>query len=500
MTDVSFPQLQGVEEWAAAVAARADAGQRFAGLVGTQTRVGLRLSALFAAAGRFDVVETLLDPRTRSYPSLTAVVPGALWYEREIHDLFGVTATGRPRLDPLVLPLPEGAPELPRPGAVGRPDRLDPDPAALPAHVAGDGVFTIPYGPVRSGVFESVEYLTEGPGEDIQHVRVRVHGKHRGLEKRFEELDVHTGVLLAERVEGVASVAHAIAYAEAVERLAGGSAPVAARLVRSLFAELERISNHLHSVIGLCEAAGLAVAVARFGYHKERTMRLLAALSGSRFGRGVVVPGGVRALPALDPEATLRQLGRLARAIDSDARVLMGTPSFLDRLRGTGPIPNELARRYGALGPIARASGCPEDVRASRPYAGYDRLGEPTAQAVPTADVLGRARQRWAEVRESFRLARAAVDELDERAHPEAQLCVTVPPDLSGRAVGWAEAPQGEVCYLLDVEDGRIRRCKPRSASFHNLALFGSSFAGDITTDFAFIEASFGLSIAGVAG
>ena len=68
-----------------------------------------------------------------------------------------------------------------------------------------------------------------------------------------------------------------------------------------------------------------------------------------------------------------------------------------------------------------------------------------------------------------------------------------------GRALGWAEAPQGEVLYDLRIEDGRITRCRPRSASFHNLVLFHEVFAGDILTDFPFIEASFGLSVAGVA-
>jgi formate hydrogenlyase subunit 5 len=65
--------------------------------------------------------------------------------------------------------------------------------------------------------------------------------------------------------------------------------------------------------------------------------------------------------------------------------------------------------------------------------------------------------------------------------------------------VGWAEAAQGEVLYLVElVESGRISYGAPRSASFHNLVLFPSTFVGDILTDFPFNEASFGLSVAGV--
>ena len=69
-----------------------------------------------------------------------------------------------------------------------------------------------------------------------------------------------------------------------------------------------------------------------------------------------------------------------------------------------------------------------------------------------------------------------------------------------GLALGWVEAPQGELLYLVEAEGGRLVRVKPRCASFHNLALFAEAFRGDIFTDFVFIEASFGLSIAGVSG
>ncbi len=87
--------------------------------------------------------------------------------------------------------------------------------------VAGHGLFTMSHGPVRSGVMESIEYLVETPGEDIPHLGLRVFYKHRGIEKRFEQLSVADGVLLAERTEGVASVAHALAYCHAIEALAG---------------------------------------------------------------------------------------------------------------------------------------------------------------------------------------------------------------------------------------------------------------------------------------
>jgi formate hydrogenlyase subunit 5 len=163
--------------------------------------------------------------------------------------------------------------------------------------VAGYGLFTLPHGPVRSSVFESMEYLVETPGEAIPHLNMRIFYKHRGIVSRFEGMPVADGVLLAERAEGIASVAHALAFCHAVEAISGCQVPPEAALLRVLHAELERIANHLDVAMRLADAAGLAVATARFALHKERVMRLVSELRGSRFGRGVVVPGGVNALP-----------------------------------------------------------------------------------------------------------------------------------------------------------------------------------------------------------
>lgn len=487
-----------VADWRAEVARRCRDGARFAGLFASAEGPRTGLTAVLATPGRLDLLDSALPAGERDYPSLTAEVPAAFWYERAIHDMFGLRPVGHPRLDALMLSWPAGV-ARPRPGS-GDPVPAWPDYRnPLRRHVSGDGVFTIPFGPVRSGVVETVEYLIETPGEDIPHVRVRPHYKHRGLERRFEGLDVATGVVLAERVEGIASVAHALAYAHAVEDLAGIAVPAGAATVRVVHAELERIANHLDVVVRLADAAALAVATARFGWHKERVMRLRSRLCGSRYGRGVVAVSGVHRDLTLPPAEVLDAIAGLERDVTGDERAAMRTASFLDRLRGTGVLSAELVREHGALGPMGRASGGREDVRASRPYDGYPALGVRVA-GDDGGDVQARLRVRWTELHESFRLVREALAAMTAsgagRDGGRLQVDAAIP---DGRAVGWAEAPQGEVLYLVEVADGRLRRVAPRSASFHNLVLLHAAFATDIFTDFAFIEASFGLSIAGVA-
>ena len=489
------------------IAGQVAAGRRFAGLMGTQRDDGLLLSAHMAGPGQVTTREVRLPPGARSYPALTPVLGAAFWYERELHDLFGVVPDGHPRLEPLILPQPVRHGPLPRPGAPGGGDAsgegdggagaIWPDVHAVPRHVLGAGLFTIPHGPVRSGVMESIEYLVETPGEDIPHLNLRIFYKHRGIEKRFERLPAADGVLLAERTEGVASVAHALAFAHAAERIGGvEEIPWRAALVRVLHAELERLAAHLDAATRLADAAGLAVAAARFGLHKERIARLTGRMCGSRFGRGVVVPGGVSALPGIAAADLLGEAGRLQRSIESDVRVLMGTASFLDRLRGTGRLAPARAAEHGALGPVGKASGYRDDARRARPYDAYDSLGSSAPQEHADGDALARLRVRWDELRQSFHLIRQAADELADAGDGP----LAVPCEFgSGRAVGWAEGPHGEVLYDLRTEDGRITRCRPRSPSFHNLVLFHEVFHTDILTDFPFIEASFGLSIAGAA-
>jgi Ni,Fe-hydrogenase III large subunit len=455
---------------------RIAAGDRFAGLSATRAAEGqaVTLSAHVAAAGEVGTLEVTLPPGAAGYPALTPRIGAAFWYERVIHDETGLVPEGHPRLAPLVRP--------------GHP---------LPRHVAGYGLFTIPHGPVRSGVMESIEYLVETPGEAIPQLNMRVFYKHRGVTSRFTGLTPADGVLLAERTEGIASVAHALAFCHAAERIAGCAVPPAAGLVRVLHAELERVANHLDAAVRLADAAGLAVATARMALHKERVMRLVSRMCGSRFGRGVVVPGGVSALPRLSPAELSAELGTLHRQITPDAAALMATSSFLDRLRGTGPLTPERARQHGALGPVGKASGFADDHRLARPYDGYRTLSVPPARAHTAGDALARLRVRWEEVDSSFGLLRSAADALSSE-RPADQLRAACEP-ADGRALGWAEAPQGEVLYDMSLRAGRIAGCRPRSASFHNLVLMHEVFAGDILTDFPFIEASFGLSVAGVA-
>jgi Ni,Fe-hydrogenase III large subunit len=181
--------------------------------------------------------------------------------------------------------------------------------------------------------------------------------------------------------------------------------------------------------------------------------------------------------------------------IGADRRALMGDATFLDRVRGTGHLDNRLAASHGAVGPVGRGSGCTDDARC-RPYDGYTELPAVASAMYDTGDALARLRVRWDEIDAAAALIRQACDLVTVADEP---LAVAVPDDGDGFAVGWAESPQGEVLYAVELRRGAIGRCFARTASLHNMLLFHDVFGGDIFTDLPFIEASFGLCYAGVA-
>lgn len=358
---------------------------------------------------------------------------------------------------------------------------------------SGTGVFTIPFGPVRSGVIESMLYQIDTAGEDMLLVRPQVGYKHRGLERRLVAVPLDQAVLVAERIAGMYSVAGAVAVGRAIESIAGIEPSAEASAVRLVLAELERIYNHCDSIMKLTDDASLTVGTAQMGMLKERILRLLAALTGHRFGRGVVVPGGVeRGLSAPDLRDQLRRFGDDSSRV---RRLLLATDSFLDRLERTGGLSTEIAAALGSSGPVARGSQVARDARSQRPYDLYKT--RPVAPVLMSdCDAMARTEVRMAEIRASLRLV---VDVIAERSGDlSAPRPATVQLPAGTVGAGWVESPEGEWIVVLESgAEGQLVNARVRPASIANFACLQRACEGWVLTDFAFIEHSFGLSIAG---
>ena len=368
-----------------------------------------------------------------------------------------------------------------------------PDPDLIDPAVTGLDVFTIPYGPVRSGIFEAIQFQIETGGEDVPRVQTRPFFKHRGIESRFTGLAPDAGVELAERVAGIASSAYASAFSHAVERALGITPPPRAQRWRAVYCELERMACHLDVIAKEAETTALYVGQARFQILKEHVQRLRARLTGSRFGRGVIVPGGLRAEGNMSLDELCGEIDGIERDLLRDRRLFVGTASMTDRLIGGGHLDRALIEEYCAVGPLARGSGLSTDARHERPYDAYTRLGVRVV-AHRGGDAMARINVRFGELFESLRLVRQAVEQL--RRH-NGDLLTPLPTGAGGTACGWAEAPQGELLLWVEIRDGLIHRVHIASPSLRNWALFDHAFPKDVLTDFAFIEHSFGLTPAG---
>jgi formate hydrogenlyase subunit 5 len=430
------------------------------------------LMAVFALRGELIVLRAPTgDVDQIAYGSLSTWWPAARWAEQELAERHGA----RPERVAFDHPLTR------------------PDADALDQRVHGLDVFSIPYGPVRSGVFEAIQFQIETGGESVLRLQTRPFFKHRGLERRFVGLAPDRAVYVAERVAGIASVAYATAFSQAVERAVGIEPSGGAQRWRVVHAELERLACHFDVIAKEAETTALYVGQARFQILKERVTRLRADLTGSRFGRGIVVPGGVRASGAMGLEELRVVLDDLERQFRKDRRLFLGTPSMTDRLIGCGHLPRDLIETFGAVGPLARGSGVSTDARHERPYGDYRRLGLRVITQ-REGDAMARVNVRFGELFESLRILRAEIDHL---RRPGGDLFVPLPENATGAAFGWAEAPQGELVIWVEVHGGLVHRVHLASPSLRNWALFDHAFPKDVLTDFAFIEHSFGLTAAG---
>ncbi|MHB8262978.1 MAG: NADH-quinone oxidoreductase subunit D-related protein [Acidimicrobiales bacterium] len=470
-----------VERFVDEVAAGIENGMRFAGLLGVPSASNSQtISAVLARpSGKYMIASTECA-RGGSYPSLTSVVSTADWYEHKLAEQCHVFATGHHMAKDLFLT----GQNLPR--------------SARSA--TGEGLFTFHYGPVRSGVYETIEYELHTPGEDLPLLVVHPGYKHRGIENSMTGRALGDAVRVAEKVEGVASVSHTIAFSLAVESLAGITIPPRARIMRLVHAELERIADHVKVAVMLAEAAGLVVANARFSYELELVQQLRGALSGSRFSRGVVVPGGVSSPPRCSVTDAARKAAHIRQLLHEDASEAMSTPSFIDRIRQAGVLDAETARSQGAVGLLARGAVPGTDVRSfgATPFAGtYRQAGYSGERSATGGDGLSRQQVRWDEVWDSFSMIDNALGLL-AGVEPDGTWSEPLPL-VTGLGFGVFEAPQGECMYLVEMQDGVVTGCSIRSASFHNLQIFPLMFSGDIFTDFAFNEASLEVSPAGAA-
>jgi NADH-quinone oxidoreductase subunit D len=367
---------------------------------------------------------------------------------------------------------------------------------------------TVNMGPQHPSTHGVLRLVLELDGEVIQSAMPTIGYLHTGIEKTAEQKKWQQVIPLVERMDYLGAQSNSLAYALAVEKLLGLGMPARVNDIRVLIAELQRIASHL---IWLGTHAMEVGAVSMLFYairERELLLNINELIAGFRFFPSYIRIGGLREdLPRGFHESVNAFLDRFPGKIDEFEGLLTKNDIFRRRTEGVGVISHQDALQWGLVGPIARASGSNYDVRRYFPYLGYESYDF----EIPTAtegDVYARYRVRIAELRQSVKISRQAIDRITpsgvwacddprvvpppkDKVYTEMEALIqhfliysqgfTVP---AGEVYVPVEGPRGEHgTYVVSDGTNRPWRVKMRAPSFMAIQALPSVIQGGLIAD-----------------
>ena len=486
----AVPQLS-VSEFREQVLDSVGGGARIAALFGVPLAAGsVRVLMVLAhgATGQLSVASTEVG---NAYQALTPECPQAHWFEREIAEQWSVRPDGHPWLKPLRF----HHAYRPAGDVWGRAT----DEAILPGvtdffRVEGEEVHEVAVGPVHAGVIEPGHFRFQCHGERVLHLEISLGYQHRGVERAMKGGPSPRSIHYMETLAGDTTIGHTTAYCQTVEALSGCSVPARAEVLRGIALELERLANHTGDLGALAGDVGYLPTASFCGRIRGDFLNMTGLICGSRFGRGLVRPGGA-SFDLDDPRAAelSDRLERALRDVADAVNLLWESPSVLGRFEETGSLSSEIAEELGLVGVAARACGLVRDARFDFP-AGIFRLAQIPVSVCQSGDVFARAWVRWLEIQRSGEFIREQL-----RALPDGPIRTPVGPLAPGQlVVTLAEGWRGEICHVALTDDGgRLAHYKVVDPSFHNWMGLAMALRDQEISDFPLCNKSFNLSYCG---
>ena len=348
--------------------------------------------------------------------------------------------------------------------------------------------YIVPIGPYHPALEEPVHARLYTEGEEISDAEVFIGYNHRGIEKLAQQKNYIQTLVMVERVCGICSHSHAFAYAMACEGIAQMEVPKRGQYIRVITAELERLHSHY---------LWLGIALHLIGHDslfmhrwddREAIMDILEELSGNRVNYGMVTIGGSRRdISDTTKTHILEMLDKIEVSNLALRDILLADKTVALRTQGVGVLTTADSKRIGAVGPHARASNVPVDVRKDAPYSSYDDFDFNVA-TFETCDVFSRVVVRILENIESIKIIRQALEMLPEGP---INLGNKIPKIPEGEYMCRHEAPRGQLCYKV-VSDGGVnnKRVSIHVPTFKNAPTVPTMLRGNSVADAGLIIAS----------
>jgi NADH-quinone oxidoreductase subunit D len=348
-------------------------------------------------------------------------------------------------------------------------------PFAAPETGMSDALFAkgeemeLNFGPQHPATHGVLRLKLKVDGERITDCYPIIGYLHRGTEKLFELHPFFQNVPHTDRMDYVAAATNNLAYVGAVEKLVGLVVPPRARYIRTILAELQRISSHL---LWLATHAIDIGAMTPFFYtfrERELVLDLFEQYCGARLTLNCMRPGGMpHDLPVGWTEKCRELVELFPAAVDEYEGLLTENRIWKKRTIGIGVLPPEVAIDYGVTGPMLRGSGVKWDLRKDLPYEAYGEIDFEVALG-KNGDTYDRYLVRMEEMRQATRIIAQCLDKL-----PEGPIMAKRPRVLKAgkeaEAYHGIEGPKGEIGFYI-VGDGTPNpyRCHVRPPSFINL-------------------------------
>lgn len=360
--------------------------------------------------------------------------------------------------------------------------------------------FQLPIGPIHPALKEPVAFEFEIDGEQIIDVSVTLGHVHRAIEWAARKRNPIQVLYLAERICGICSYCHPMAFALAVERLADVEVSDHANYLRVIHGELERICSHTLWAGVAAHEIGFDSVLFLTWEIREKILDLTEFLSGNRITKGITMIGGVRRdiTPEMYPKIK-ESMDYLKGQFGKLKKVFLEDKTFKMRSQGCGILTKEDALKLAAVGPTARASGVKIDTRLDQSYFAYgdldfDYITPDVLTGEVNGDVYDRIIVRLLEVQQSISLIEQCLERMPDGpivSEPKIAKLLAKLKKAEGEGIGRMEAPRGEVFhYVKMTANENIYSWKVRAPTYANIMPWVPMLKGGQIADIPIVAAS----------